>query len=422
MEVPELVIDKITKESVFQGANLWILVFAIFIASLGLNINSTAVIIGAMLISPLMGPIMGMGLGFGINDLALVKKAVKNYTFAVVVGLFTSFIYFSITPLNTAYSELLSRTSPTIYDVLIAIFGGLAGIFATSNKSKGNVIPGVAIATALMPPLCTAGYGLATLNIQYILGASFLFTINTVFIALSTYFTVKLLKFPLKQLQDKKIETRTRRIVLIIIIAILLPSVYLGYEMVQQNKFIHNAHLFIKAYSSLEGNYILDKIIDPQKENITIVYGGKNILPFQIDKMKEQLAIFGLQNSTLTIKQGFSVLSDNINSDRDTKLTQLLFQKDKELAYLKSIVDSIANINNTKNQILSEMRILYPEIKSVSINQLSEMSDSLPGNYNLIVIKTSKIISKKIKSIMEGWLKKRTNSENVQIVFINSHY
>lgn len=421
MENPVLVIDKMTKESVFQGVKLWTLVFAIFIASLGLNINSTAVIIGAMLISPLMGPIMGMGLGFGINDLSLVKKAVKNYTFAVVTGLFTSFIYFSITPLSDAYSELLARTSPTIYDVLIAIFGGLAGIIATSNKSKGNVIPGVAIATALMPPLCTAGYGLATFNVHYFLGASFLFTINTVFIALTTFIVVKILKFPLKQLQDKKTEARAKRIVFSIIIVIVLPSVYFGYEMVQQNKFIRNANLFIEAHSSLEGTYLLSKHIDPQKENITIVYGGKKVLPIQIDRMKEQLAIFGLKNTTLTVKQGFSILSDNIISDRDTKITQLLLQKDSELAYLKGILDSISNINNYRKQILSEIKVLYPEIKSVSINQLSEMTDSLLNNYNLLVIKTSKSISKKTKCIMEEWLKKRTNSENVQMVFINSY-
>ncbi len=203
------VIESITKGVIFRGTNLWILVFAIFIASLGLNINSTAVIIGAMLISPLMGPIMGLGLGTGINDLALVRKALSNYFFAAIVGLITSTIYFSISPLNDAHSEILARTTPNIYDVLIALFGGLAGIVATSTKQKGNVIPGVAIATALMPPLCTAGYGLATFQFNYSIGALYLFIINTVFIALATFVTVRLLKFPFKHLPDEKAEKKS---------------------------------------------------------------------------------------------------------------------------------------------------------------------------------------------------------------------
>jgi uncharacterized hydrophobic protein (TIGR00271 family) len=168
------IVESIYNGVVFKGTNLWILVFAIFIASLGLNVNSPAVVLGAMLISPLMGPIMGLGLGMAINDLTLLKKAGYNYLFAAGVGLVTSAIYFSISPINDAHSEILARTSPNIYDVLIAFFGGLAGILATSSKLKGNVIPGVAIATALMPPLCTAGYGIATWQLDYFLGASYL--------------------------------------------------------------------------------------------------------------------------------------------------------------------------------------------------------------------------------------------------------
>ena len=157
-------IENILKGINFRGSNLWVLIFAIFIASLGLNVNSTAVIIGAMLISPLMGPIMGIGLGIGINDFELIKKAFRNLAIATIFGILTSTLYFLISPLNEARSELLARTTPTIYDVLIAFFGGLAGIVASSTKLKGNVIPGVAIATALMPPLCTAGFGIASGN------------------------------------------------------------------------------------------------------------------------------------------------------------------------------------------------------------------------------------------------------------------
>jgi uncharacterized hydrophobic protein (TIGR00271 family) len=231
------VIDTITRGIVFKGTNLWILVFAIFIASLGLNVNSTAVIIGAMLVSPLMGPIMGMGLSLGINDLQLLKNALRNYIFATVVGLITSTIYFTITPINEAHSEILARTQPNIYDVLIAFFGGLAGIIATSSKQKGNVITGVAIATALMPPLCTAGFGLATLNWQYFSGAFYLYFINTVFIAFATLITVRFLKFPLKHLADEVAEKKSKRIITTIVLITFIPSVYFGYDTIRNERY-----------------------------------------------------------------------------------------------------------------------------------------------------------------------------------------
>jgi uncharacterized hydrophobic protein (TIGR00271 family) len=190
------VIANIETGVVFRGTNLWILIFAIFVASLGLNVNSAAVIIGAMLISPLMGPIMGMGLGVGINDLRLLRKSMYNFSIATVVALSTSTVFFLISPLSDAHSELLARTSPTIYDVLVALFGGFAGMVATLSKQKGNVLPGVAIATALMPPLCTAGYGLATMQLTFFFGAFYLFIINTVFIALATFIIVRINAFP----------------------------------------------------------------------------------------------------------------------------------------------------------------------------------------------------------------------------------
>jgi uncharacterized hydrophobic protein (TIGR00271 family) len=219
----ETVIENINSGVVFKGTNLWILIFAILVASLGLNVNSTAVIIGAMLISPLMGPIMGIGLGIGINDLSLLRKALKNYFFASGTGLATSFVYFLLSPLNEAHSEILARISPNIYDVLIAFFGGFAGIIATASKQKGNVIPGVAIATALMPPLCTAGYGLATLKFNFLLGSLYLFIINTVFIALATFITVRLLKFPGKHLAAENADRKAHRIIIAVAIITVLP-------------------------------------------------------------------------------------------------------------------------------------------------------------------------------------------------------
>ena len=206
------VITQITNGINFQGANLWILICAIFIASLGLNVNSTAVIIGAMLISPLMGPIIGMGLAIGIADLDLFKQSIKNYLLSTFISVVTATIYFTLSPITDAQSELLARTSPTLYDVLIALFGGAAGFLAISTKGRNNVLPGVAIATALMPPLCTAGYGLAVQNTTYFFGAFYLYFINTVFITFTTCLGVRLLRFNRKKfVNPSKQEERTKK-------------------------------------------------------------------------------------------------------------------------------------------------------------------------------------------------------------------
>src|SRR3989339_2091365 len=251
-EVEDFDIIRRTMEKgiIFQGTNLWILVFAIVVASVGLNMNSTAVIIGAMLISPLMGPINGMGYSIATYNFPLLGKAVKNFSFAVIASLLASTAYFGISPISTAHSELLARTSPSIYDVMIALFGGLAGILAICSKQKGNVIPGVAIATALLPPLCTAGYGLATGQFSFFFGAIYLFTINTVFIALATLITIKFLKYPIKHLSDSKADKRSLRIIYAVILLTIIPSIYFGYEMIQQNRFTRNANLFVNSHVS----------------------------------------------------------------------------------------------------------------------------------------------------------------------------
>ncbi len=409
-EEPEIVIERISKDSVFKGTNLWVLVFAVFIASLGLNINSTAVIIGAMLISPLMGPIMGIGLGVAINDLPLAKEAVKNFSLAVIVGFTTSFIYFTITPLNDAYSELLARTSPTIYDVLIALFGGLAGIVANSSKQKGNVIPGVAIATALMPPLCTAGYGLATGQFSFFFGAIYLFTINTIFIALATFITLKFLKYPLRHLNDPKADKRSLRIIYSVTLLTIIPSIYFGYEMIQQNRFSRNANLFVNSHVSSEGTYLLNKNIDPLKKSITLIYGGRDLTEFQINTMKDQLELYGLKNASLNIKQGISFLPDKKETDRITQLTKLLTEKEQVVRNQYRIIDSLASIKSQATQILDEMRINYPEIVSISIKPLVVSSDSLSRNIPLVLVQTANLSASSKRNKIEEWLKIRLNN------------
>lgn len=414
-EEPAEVIERIKKDSVFKGTNIWILVFAIFIASLGLNIHSTAVIIGAMLISPLMGPIIGIGMGVAINDLHFAKEAVKHFIFAIVISLITSTLYFSITPLNDAYSELLSRTTPTIYDVLIALFGGLAGIMANSSNQKGNVIPGVAIATALMPPLCTAGYGLATMQLSFFFGAFYLFTINTVFIALATFITLKFLKYPIKHLQDPVADKRSLRIIYGITLLTLIPSIYFGYEMIQQNRFTRNANLFVDAHSSFQGSYLLNKQINPQNRSIQLIYGGTDLEEVQINSLQNQLKIFGIENAVLTIKQGFSFLSEKKESEKINRLSKLIETKERQLFEREQIIDSISTSKKEAEKVFTELRILFPEVSSIIINPATITSDTFLSNKHIVLVKSRISINKMKFNQLKKWIKIRLNNPELVV-------
>ena len=362
-DFPE-VIKNIESGVVFRGTNLWVLIFAIFVASLGLNVNSTAVIIGAMLISPLMGPIIGMGLGLGIHDLALLKKAALNYLFAVVVSLLTSTVFFLLSPIDEAHSEILSRTSPNIYDVLIAFFGGMAGIIALSSRLKGNVIPGVAIATALMPPLCTAGYGLATWRLNFFFGAFYLFIINTVFIALATLITLKFLNFPYKEEPYQKERRRVNRIVFILTILTILPSLYFGYDIVQQNKFEKNVNKFISKESFLKDDYLLRKETDKKKKLITLVYGGRKITPLEIDSMRMKLAKYGLAGATLEIKQGFAIIDDIKSNKEFTQVANALQGMETDLKLLRQKLDSLT-LKDSIARTDTIIQATLPKLKTV---------------------------------------------------------
>ena len=417
----ESVITTIDNGVIFRGTNLWILIFAIFVASLGLNVNSTAVIIGAMLISPLMGPIMGIGLGMGINDIALLRKAMYNFTVATGVALITSTIFFLVSPLRDAHSELLARTSPNIYDVLIALFGGLAGILATSSKQKGNVIPGVAIATALMPPLCTAGYGLATLQFNFFLGAFYLFIINTVFIALATFVMVRFLHFPEKDLHNAKLTKRAHRIVWGIVLLTLLPSIYFGYDMVQQDKFNKNAARFIQYEAHFPNDYLLSKKTDAKTKSILLVFGGKEISAEEKSNLTDKLKRYGLGDATLEIKQGFAYLSENNDGDKDEKykmISSALEDKDKEQKLLQLKLDSIYKHQQISKQVYAELKVQYPSLKKIIIQPSMAVTDSaaLKSAYLVLVELAGGLpASEKIK--LEKWLNIRLQQNNITLIF-----
>ena len=420
-EETQSVITTIDNGVVFRGTNLWILIFAIFVASLGLNVNSTAVIIGAMLISPLMGPIMGIGLGMGINDIALLRKAIYNFSVATVVALITSTVFFLISPLSDAHSEILARTSPNIYDVLIALFGGLAGILATSSKQKGNVIPGVAIATALMPPLCTAGYGLATLQFSFFLGAFYLFIINTVFIALATFVMVRLLHFPEKELHDDKLTKRAHRIVWGIVLLTLLPSLYFGYDMIQQDRFNKNVSRFIQYEAHFPNDYLLSKKTDANTKSILLVFGGKEITLEEKQNLAGKLKRYGLGDATLEIKQGFAYLSENNTDEKDEQykiISSALEEKDKQQKLLQLKLDSIYNFRQQSRQVYAELKVQYPSLKKIIIQPAMAVTDSadLKSTY-IVLLELNDMLPPGEKTILEKWLKIRLQQENLILIF-----
>lgn len=410
--------ESITKDIVFKGTNLWILMFAIVVASVGLNMNSTAVIIGAMLISPLMGPINGMGYSIATYNFPLFRRSIKNFSFAVATSLIASTLYFALSPISTAHSELLARTSPTIYDVLIALFGGLAGIVAISSKLKGNVIPGVAIATALMPPLCTAGYGLATGQFNFFFGAFYLFTINTVFIALSSVAVSQILKFPIRTLVEESQKKKVNRWISVVIVLILIPSIYFGYNLVQKETFLENAKKYVANVSVEEGNYLLKHEINADAKTIRLVYGGSTMNEAQKKRIEEKSANFSLGKARITFEQGLAIdASDSKNLEMENlkaeinRLNVLLQVKDSQ-------IDSLNRGRELGQQLLDEIKTVFPQIGGCSFAETHFFTEGGPED-TAIVLLTLKggSLSRNDKEKIGNWLKTRLNKKNVRVVY-----
>lgn len=409
--------QSIEKDLIFKGTNLWILVFAIVIASVGLNMNSTAVIIGAMLISPLMGPINGIGYSIATYDFKLLSKALKNFAFAVITGLIASTGYFLLSPVSTAHSEILSRTSPTIYDVLIALFGGLAGILATSSKQKGNVIPGVAIATALMPPLCTAGYGLATMQYEFFFGALYLFTINAVFIGISAVAMSQVLKFPIRTIIEPGRRKRINSVISAVIIITIIPSIYFGYKLVQKERFIENASRFIRSIGVIENSYLMRQDVNADRKLITLVYGGNMLTQDQKLFLTQTAKQHSLDSSYLNIQQGFS-----INGNSETEEDFLNTEINRLNLRLKSQQDSIRNMQIMGQQLYIELSALYPDIVSVAYSNSNIYSgqNQRANKLDFVYISTtSEGLNPKVQEQVTDWLQKRLNTTALKVVFEN---
>ena len=396
----EAAVENIRNSIYFRGPNVWILGAAIIIASVGLNVNSIPVIIGAMLVSPLMGPIIGFGLGLGTNDTSLIREALKNLLVMVIISICASGLYFLISPLAMENpTELLARTNPTIYDVLIALFGGLAGIIETSRKEKGPVISGVAIATALMPPLCTVGYGLATLNMHYLFGALYLFFINSIFIALATYLAVKWLHFPVVHYTDAAKNRKTKRSIVIGLIIIIIPSIFSAIKVVGENNFNQNAKAFLRENKTLDRTYIYDSHIDfaHRKGTLTIQMAGAALSPNDRELLYRSAESHHIDRDHLIIKE---------TQRRDQEISKLQEQLKAEQAKELPVA-----------QIARELQAQYPAITVLSMGRGSEFDLSSQESRDLVivVITSSAKLDGTTLDRIQKWLVTRVGTENIRI-------
>lgn len=425
-------IEAIKKDMVFKGHNVWILVCSILVASIGLNLNSTAVVIGAMLISPLMGPILAIGLAVGTNDWELLKRGWKNFGVMVVISLITSTLYFLVSPLGEAHSELLSRTRPTFLDAMIAVFGGLAGIIGVSRKATySNVVPGVAIATALMPPLCTAGYGLATAQWEFFLGAFYLFMLNSIFISGATLVIVRYLKFPLVSFVNERTEKRVRKYMVLSVIVVLLPSAWIFYGVVKETIFMGRAEKFIADHLVMENTEILSRrmVYSDTLSRIDIFIMGEPITLEEEQNLQRKLINAGLENTRLKIHQPKDYSNDlagklsqevrvGVLEDIYERNARVMEQKDATIGRLSAIVqrDSIPF-----ESLHTEIRIQYPEVKRMAYARTIEMGrdgevDSIPT----FLVRWDDDIEYPERSrqerIMKAWLKARLTLDTVRVV------
>lgn len=411
------IILAIRKNIAFRGANLWALIFAIFIASIGLNVNSTAVIIGAMLISPIMGPVMGIGLGIGISDLAMVKKGGKNLLIATIIAIITSTLYFSVTPLHEAQSELLARTSPSIWDVFIAFFGGMAGMVASSRKEKNNVIPRVAIATALMPPLCTAGFGLAMGNWYFFLGAIYLYFINSVFIAIATFLMARYLKLHRTVFQDQDVEKKVTRYVIVIVVITILPSIYMAYGIVNKSIFENNARKFVEEQFQFSNTQVVSKSYQytNKQKSIDLLLIGALLDTPAIDSLKHAMNKYRLQNVRLNIRQGLDARQQlDLSQIKASILEEAFGNRVKpdtlHVAKNRSI--------NADSAVLKEIQVLFPAVKAFGVTRLivRRPDSSRTETQHIAVARFAKPLRKSDAGRLQQWLQRRYQSPALKLI------
>ena len=411
----------------FRGPNVFILACAIIIASVGLNLNSIPVIIGAMLISPVMGPILGFGLGLGTNDTSLVKDSLKNFAVMVVISILASTIFYLISPLHLEkQTELLARTNPTLYDVFIALFGGFAGILENSRKEKGGtVIPGVAIATALMPPLCTVGYGIAHLEPRFIFGAFYLFIINTAFIALATFLTVKYLHFPLASGMDEHLRRRSARWSAVILLIIIVPSVLSAIEMIKDNNFALNAQRLVEQSKSLGKSYIYDYKTDIESNppTLELYMAGEKMEDISREKLLRSAEEMGITRSQIFIHEDAAFQNELMTESEIIR--NIIDGHNSQVAGLRSQVDSLQTaIELYKSQqlpsalITREIAAQYDGVEEVILTRGERVhaGDGKSDAAVVAIVRTATGLKESERERIEQWLRVRLNVKDVTVI------
>ena len=418
----------------FKGHNVWILVFSIYIASIGLNTNSGAVIIGAMLISPLMGPILGVGLSLGTNDVPTLRRSLRSFATMTIIAVLTSTSYFFLTPLSDAQSELLARTNPTLLDVFVAFFGGLAGIMAGSRKEKTNVIPGVAIATALMPPLCTAGFGLATGQFHYFFGAFYLFILNSIFICLATVIVVRYLRFPMVEILDPVKERRARRLILVFSVLIILPSLWIFYNVVQESLFYRRANMFISEVVKYDENLVTDRMLEysGERQEIVVVFeGGKSVPPEIKEQWVARLPEYGLEDAQLKVVQSArfdpAVYQNVLNDFRAETFSDLYYKNQEALAEReRRISELVMQISGLTRDTLPfkaigrELKAQYEDLERFSFGQAYGTDFTRTDTLCVVLVHWKTGLKSRDMSEMEEqmsrWLKVRLREDSVAVI------
>lgn len=421
--------DNVLKSIQMSGTNLWVLIFAIFIASLGLNTNSTAVIIGAMLISPLMGPIIGMGYSLGVYDMELLRSSLRNFLVMVGVSLFTSTLFFTLPIISFDQSELLARTQPTTYDILIAFIGGLAGMVAQTRKVRtGTVIPGVAIATALMPPLCTVGYGLATFQIRYIMGALYLFTINSIFIALAAYIVTKMMKYHIVGDLDEAKKKRLKNLMVTVIIVITIPSVIIATSIMRRSAFESNSAHFIKEAFRFDQTVVVESsshyVRGKKPSSIEIRLFGDPLSEDVIDNLRSQMvSVYHMKNTELTVRQAREDGRLDITAIQSS-YSDIIREKNLQIMNLQQQLAGLQTADTIAvSSMARELGIFTKGIQTISMSRhIGYGTDGSSQDTSYICIVTlsgsqdQPAFDQTRIDMIQEWLKARTGIEEVHMI------
>lgn len=418
-EEKAVIVENVKDDADFSSARFWTLIFAVGVCSVGLNINSIPLVIGAMLISPIMGPLVSIGLALSINDWGLMRRSLGNLLILTVISIGIATLYFALSPITNAQSELLSRIQPTIFDVIVAIFGGMAGFISISRARYNNAIPGVAIATALMPPLCTVGYGIATFQTNFIFGAFYLFLINCIFICLSALVVASYLKLPKKEYSTEAKRVKVNRIITVIVAIIVTPAVIFAFNFVGKNTFTQAADKYVKEVFENNGSVVVYKnyTYSPKSKKIEIALLSEHLAPAEISNLESLLVNYDLSNTELVIRQNGFALTEE---EWKTVLSEMQ-NDDEKVLVLEASLESQKSSFYSAEKILEEIKTINGKVTNIAYGPLSygEVTASSSPEINLVIVYTgSKTLSTDEAAKITNWLKTRLGKGEVVTQFV----